>query len=297
MTYEDLLKSSNWVQNLSTSYFDTLGAKVLIFKLDKEDTKLNPIYNEEIDGRKYLRPFEIKSIYKTNPFDFNFDNTIPSETEGSLSFYFNFNAMVRTIEKLKNATSELKITANDTGWTISKSSETLYLINQKYSDDPITFDLRKYETISELSQALTNTNYFVTNIGGDDYSNCIPNFRETKLNKSILLKTFNSEFKNIGNTIEQGDLIYITTINALFEVTSAFPVNNTIYRYVNWQCNAQRTFSYVEYEKLKTYQYGFGMDENYDIASNDVSIKVEDTSDYNIATDAQIQAIIDNYKD
>ena len=44
MTYEDLLKSSNWVQNINETYFESLGAKVLVFKLDKEDTKLNPIF-------------------------------------------------------------------------------------------------------------------------------------------------------------------------------------------------------------------------------------------------------------
>ena len=295
MTYEELLKSSDWVQNTSASYFESLGAKVLVFKLDKEDTKLNPIYNEEIDGRKYLRPFEIKSIYKTNPFEFKFDNTLPYETDGSLMFYFNFNSMVKTMEKLKNATSEIKITTGNSDWSISKSNNKIYLINYKYSDDPIAFDLNTYATISELSRALSETNIFICDTAGDDYSTCIPNFKETKISNSILLKTFNSEFKNAGNTIEQGDLIYIPTINALYEVTSAYPVNNTIYRYVNWQCNAQRTFTYVEYEKLKTYQYGFGLDDSISTISRDVSIKTDDSSEYTVATDAQIQAIIDSY--
>ena len=90
-------------------------------------------------------------------------------------------------------------------------------------------------------------------------NSCLTCWFKEYIFQSILLKTFNSEFKNVTNTIEEGDLIYITTINALYEVTSAYPVNNTIYRYMNWQCNAQRTFSYVEYEKLKTYKYGFGL--------------------------------------
>ena len=90
-------------------------------------------------------------------------------------------------------------------------------------------------------------------------------------------------------------MIYITTINALYEVTSAYPVNNTIYRYINWQCNAQRTFTYVEYEKLKTYKYGFGLDESTATINNDVSIKNEDTMNYNIATDEQIESIINNF--
>lgn len=261
MTYEDLLKSSSWVQNMSASYFESLGAKVLVFKLDKTDTKLNPIYNEEIDGRKYLRPFEIKAVYKTNPFSFSFDNTIPSETEGSLNFYFNFNTMARTMEALKRATSELKVTANNLGWRISKQGKLIYLENKSSSEDPLEFNVEEYATISELAQAIQDTGHFKTVCGGDDYSSCIPDFKPVDLSKSVILKTFNSEFKNCGNTIEQGDLIYVLPINALFEVTSAYPVNNTIYRYVNWQCNAQRTFSYVEYDRLKTYRYGFDVDE------------------------------------
>lgn len=295
MTYEDLMKSSDWVKNMSASYFETAGANVFVFKLDKEDTKLNPIYNEEIDGRKYLRPFETKSIYKTNPFSFNFDNTIPSETEGNLNFYFNFDNMVRTIESLKKATSEIKITANEIGWSVWKTGNILCFYNKELGQNTLTFDLNEYQTISELAKVLTGTELFRCKFAGDDYTSCIPNFKETKLAKSILLKTFNSEFKNVTNTIEEGDLIYITTINALYEVTSAYPVNNTIYRYMNWQCNAQRTFSYVEYEKLKTYKYGFGLDESISTINNDVSIKNEDTANYNIATDEQIEDIINDF--
>ena len=295
MTYEDLMKSSDWVKNMSASYFESAGADVLIFKLDKSNTKLNPIYNEEIDGRKYLRPYETKSIYKTNPFNFNFDNTLPSETEGSLNFYFNFETMVRTIDSLKKATSEIKITAVETGWSMWKSGDVLSFYNKSLKTGTLDFDLKQYQTISELSQALTNTQLFICKTSGDDYTNCIPSFKETKLAKSILLKTFNSEFGNVSNYIEEGDLIYITTINALYEVTSAYPVNNTIYRYMNWQCNAQRTFSYVEYEKLKTYRYGFGLDNSITTVNNDVSIKNEDTANYNIATDEQIEDIINDF--
>lgn len=295
MTYEDLMKSSDWVKNMSASYFESAGANVLVFKLDKSNTKLNPIYNEEIDGRKYLRPYETKSIYKTNPFNFSFDNTIPSETEGNLNFYFNFESMVRTIESLKKATSEIKITAIENGWSIWKRGDIISFYNKNLGTGSLDFDLKQYQTVSELSRAITDTELFVCKISGDDYSNCIPSFKEIKLSKSILLKTFNSEFGNVKNYIEEGDLIYITTINALYEVTSAYPVNNTIYRYMNWQCNAQRTFSYVEYEKLKTYKYGFGLDTSISTVNNDVSIKNENTTDYKIATDDQINAIIDNY--
>lgn len=268
MTYEDLLKSSEWVQNMSSSYFESLGAKVLVFKLDKADTKLNPIYNEEINGRKYLRPFEIKAIYKTDPFSFSFDNTIPSETEGDLNFYFNFNIMARTLEALKRATSELQITALEKGWNISKYGSKIYLENNSLAskeldefDGTFEFDTDRYATISELSAAINENEHFTATFGGDDYSSCIPNFKPTKMSNSIVLKTFNSEFKNCGNTIEQGDLIYVVTLNALYEVTSAYPVNNTIYRYVNWQCKAQRTFSYVEYDRLKTYRYGLDIED------------------------------------
>ena len=297
MTYEDLLSSNEWVKTMNASYFKSAGAKVFIFKLDKKGTRLNPIYNEEIDGRKYLRPFEISAIYRTNPFNFSFDNTIPSETEGNLNFYFNFESMVRTLGSLKKATSELKITAVEPGWSIWKNGSVLSLYNKNLGEDILTYDLNKFQTISELSSALTNTNIFVCKTAGDDYSACIPNFKETKMSNSILLKTFNSDFNNVNNIIEEGDLIYIVTTNALYEVTSAYPVNNTFYRYMNWQCNAQRTFSYIEYKKLKTYKYGFAVTDTIGSeVTDDVVIKSDDTVDYKIATDEQIESIIENYK-
>lgn len=237
-----------------SSYINQLGPIVLVFKLDKKVTKLNPIYNEEIDGRVYLRPFEIHCIYKTNPFTFSINQDgILSETDGNLNFYFNFDSMVQTINSLKQAASTIKITSNQE-WKINKEGNVINLFKVG-TGDSYYIKLDKYPTTRELANYLESIG-FTVEYDFDDLSACIPDFKQTNIKKSITLKTFNREYNNVENIVDQGDLIYIPTTNALYEVNSAYPVNNTFYKYTNWQCNATRTYSYVEYEKLKSYEYG-----------------------------------------
>lgn len=254
MDYTDLLNSADYFNNMISSYINQLGPIVLVFKLDKKSTKLNLIYNEEIDGRVYLRPFELHCIYKTNPFSFNISSDgMLSETDGNIVFYFNFNSMVQTINGIKQSASSLKLKSNEE-WEISKSGDFIDLIKistkQKYSAD-----IKKYVTLKELTGFFESLG-FETSLDFDDLSACIPDFKKTKIKYALTLKTFNTEYKNVNEIVDQGDLIYIPTTNALYEVNSAYPVNNTVYKYTNWQCNTTRTYSYVNYEKLKSYEYG-----------------------------------------
>lgn len=259
MNYEDLLNSQPYVNTLSATYFNSVAPKVVVFKLDKKETKLNPIYNEEIDGRIYLRGFQIPSVYKTNPFNWNFSDTLPTETENSLMFYFNFTSMVQTIHSLKDAACTITIKPIENGWSVLKENNHIkfYKKNETTIED---INLDNITTLSELATYLNSTNKFTCTIDDDDYTTCIPDFKEIDIKGSVLLKTFNREFKNVQDVIEQGDLIYIPTTNALYEVNSAYPTNNAMYKYITWQCNATRTFAYVEYERLKNYQYGFNID-------------------------------------
>lgn len=256
MNYEDLLKSNSYMNSMSASYFNSVAPIVQVFKLAKDEMKLNPIYNEELGStRKYLRPYELHSVYKTNQFSWSFDNTIPKEVDNDLIFYFNFNSMVQTANSLKQSACTLKISAIEDGWRISKSNDCirLYKIN---SIDELMVDLNTYTTLDEVAQFLNLSGKFMCLHDDDDYSKAIPDFKECEIRGSIILKTFNLGFKDVTNTIDQGDLIYIPTTNALYEVNSAYPTNNTMYKYITWECNATRTHAYVNYEALKAYKFG-----------------------------------------
>ena len=216
-----------------SSYINELGPIVLVFKLDKKATKLNPIYNEEIEGRVYLRPFELHCIYKTNPFSFSINNDgILSETDGSLMFYFNFDSMVQTINSIKQNAASLKISSTSQ-WYISKGNGAISLFRAG-TDESYDIPLASYPTLKELGSYLEGLGFKVT-YDFDDLSACIPDFKQTKIAPSVTLKTFNREYQNVDNIVEQGDLIYIPTTNALYEVNSAYPVNNTVYKYICMQ--------------------------------------------------------------
>lgn len=257
MDYQNLLLGSqDYINSLDSGYINTYGTTVLVFKLDKEGTILNPIYNEEIDGRKYMRPFEMKCLYKSNPFDFVIKDGLPSETDGKLLFTFNFTSMVQTINSLKNQACMVTIMPPDESgkWSVRKCDGKITFFKAG-TDIEIDIDVSKYDTLSLMKEGLERLGFYLE-YDDDDYTACIPDFDETKISGSILLKTFNDEFKNVSNVVDQGDLIFIPSIMALYEVNAAFPVNNTMYKYMNWRAEGSRTFAYVNYDQLKKYRYG-----------------------------------------
>lgn len=268
MTYQDIINNSSYFNELSSNFINNYGASVLVYALDKKATKLHPIYGSELSpGRTYLRPFEIKCIYKTDPFNFSFDGTIPSETDGPLSFTFSFNSMVQTIHELKESCSHFSIipkVANDE-WNIEKQGTVMKLyrannINDVSDTIEYKYDLNTHSLLS-LKQAIESTGKFNVKFDTDDFASAIPSFKKTKMvGSGITLKTRNPEFKNIGDVIEEGFLIYINSINALYEVNAAYPTGN-IGGYQFWTCKATRTFAYVNYDRLKAYKYGLGIDQ------------------------------------
>lgn len=269
MTYQDIINDSSYFNNLSSNFINNYGASVLVYALDKKATKLHPIYCSELSpGRVYLRPFEMKCIYKTDPFNFSFDGTIPSETDGGpLMFNFSFNSMVQTIHELKDACSHFTIVPknNTDEWNVEKQGEILkiYRANKiltQADTNEYVYELNTHSLLS-LKTAIESTNKFTVSFDTDDFASAIPSFKKVKMYGSgITLKTRNPEFKNIGDVIEEGFLIYIEPINALYEVNAAYPSGN-ISGYQFWTCKATRTFAYVNYERLKSYKYGLGVNQ------------------------------------
>lgn len=258
MNYDDVKKSASYFNTLSASYFNSVAPLVYVFKLDKTATKMNPIYNEEIGGRMYCRPFELRSVYKTDPFSFSMADGNPSETEGNLEFIFNFDSMAQTIDSLKTgATSSIKITvkSGNGDWETYKQGNMISLLKIGTTTQYFV-NTDTYGTLHDIATYLNSTGIFECTISDDDYSKCIPDYNTTKIIGSIILKTFNLEFRNVSNIVDLGDLIYITGTNSLYEITAAFPVNNAGFKYICWKATGQRTFAYVNYEKLKAYRYG-----------------------------------------
>lgn len=257
MNYEDVKQANDWVSYLNEHYIENVGgAPVFVFKLDKKATKIDPLYGEEIGGRIYLRPFKIKAIHLINPFEFMFkDNVIGEYENETKSFNFNLTQVVQKMKSLKTKPlSTLQISSDDKH-SIEKKNDIITLFNNGITVRK--FDLNIYQTIEEFGTVLS-TYIPVSMSGEDDYSRNIQNFNETNFSGStLLLKTFNKEYKNCSDVIEEGDLIYVEDNNVLYEVTNAQVAGNFGWKYQMWNVKCDKSYPYVEYNKLKSKIYGF----------------------------------------
>lgn len=258
MNQEDIKQSAEWFSLMNESYLENVGgASVFVFKLDKTITKIDPLYGEEIKGRIYLRPFRIKALHLTNPFEFMFQDNLIGESESNVkSFNFNFNDMVKTLYSLKNnPMSQLYITGTGT-WELEKKSDKIYLYKNKLIED--TLMISSYQTITSVKDRLnTHTGLTIEMSGQDDFTRNLPNFSRTDFsNSQLLLKTYNQEYKNCSDIVENGDLILVEEQMRLYEVVSAQPAGNFGWKYQMWNVKCDIAYPYVEFSKLKSQVYG-----------------------------------------
>ena len=258
MNYEDLKKSAGWYELLNQSYVENIGgAPVFVFKLDKVATKVDPLYGEEIGGRIYLRPFEIKAIHLVNPFEFMFQDNLIGEIESNTkSFNFNFNQMVQTLYNLKNKPISIIHVTSTSPVGIEKKNGMIHFYNQGIVVDSIS--ISEVYTMSALVNELNLISGTTATLEGmDDFTRNLPDFPRIDFeNVELLLKTFNQEYKNCSDVIENGDLLLVEDQMRLYEVTSAQPAGNYGWKYQMWNVKCDTAYPYVEFNKLKSQVYG-----------------------------------------
>jgi hypothetical protein len=97
--------------------------------------------------------------------------------------------------------------------------------------------------------------------GEDDFTRNLPNFPRTEFsNSQLLLKTYNQEYKNCSDIVENGDLILVEEQMRLYEVVSAQPAGNFGWKYQMWNVKCDVAYPYVEFSKLKSQVYGIKND-------------------------------------
>jgi hypothetical protein len=257
MNYEDVKQANEWISMMNEYYLENIGGvPVFVFKLDKKATKIDPLYGEEIDGRIYLRPFKIEALHLVNPFEFMFRDNLIGEFESEVkNFNFNLNQMVQKMKALKEEPLSMLYISSDGNHEIEKNNKQIVL----YEDGLIAekLDLNIFQTVEEVGTKLAE--HLTVEISeNDDYSRNIPNFNKTNFSGStMLLKTFNREYRNCSDVIEKGDLIYTEDNNVLYEVTSSQVAGNFGWKYHMWNVKCDKSYPYVEYNKLKSKIYGF----------------------------------------
>lgn len=265
--YSDHINSNTSLQYMANQHdkaIETSGRKAYIFPLDTRETELSNVYKEEKHGRVYLPHYTQRALYKTNSFIIQLNNENYKETEDALEMEFNFQRMVHNIHKLKSNTAgrltiinnskiPLKIEINDK-FTVKNNIQILY--EKKIEGTVYNFiDTVKKETKlvdfiyigdSEELIFLDKVNFQI-----------LPRRKyEIELNNSI--------YKNIGDVINEGDVI-VTDRNRLYQVVGAYPKNDNYGQYIAWMVKLELMNlakadglpnDYVEL--IKANQYGFG---------------------------------------
>lgn len=230
--YYDMLKSAGSAQYfsyLNDKYIEMSGPTLRVFKLDKKSTVLDDLYGFEQTSRIYLPPFDIKALYKTNPWEMLLDDSPVVEREENMGFIVNLNKMVAIMRGLKDRhVSEIQITYSSNlpynVPAIEKANNQLIL----YVNSVIvnTINLSVYRSIKTLSQQINNTSGFSAVFDINDEVGNIDDFeRKSFRGETLLLSTRNRAFDNCTEVIEMGDLI-LTDKWRLYEVKQANPAGD-----------------------------------------------------------------------
>lgn len=264
--YTDNLQSNAYTQFIADQHdkaVETTGRKTYVFKLDKVETKLSEVYQEETNGRIYLPYFEQRGIYKTNNFVSQLGVKNFTETEENLEIEYDFGRMVHIISELKkntagkltikNISSEpLEIEINDKKLIVRNFRQILYEVN---------LDNKIYKFVNTVNkQNLINLTYSGDNelaVFTDKIMIKLKPRREYELNMN------NSIYKNVSDVITHGDAI-VTDRGRAYQVVGAYPRNDIYGRYINWNVQCElinlakldgMPSEFVEF--IKNNQYGF----------------------------------------
>lgn len=264
--YTDNLQNNAYTQFIADQHdkaVETTGRKTYVFKLDKVETKLSEVYQEETNGRIYLPYFEQRGIYKTNNFVSQLGVKNFTETEENLEIEYDFGRMVHIISELKkntagkltikNISSEpLEIEINDKKLIVRNFRQILYEVN---------LDNKIYKFVNTVNkQNLINLTYSGDNelaVFTDKIMIKLKPRREYELNMN------NSIYKNVSDVITHGDAI-VTDRGRAYQVVGAYPRNDIYGRYINWNVQCElinlakldgMPSEFVEF--IKNNQYGF----------------------------------------
>jgi hypothetical protein len=232
---------SDWVSYLNDSYIEAYGPELLVFKLDKKETKIHPIYGEERKSRVYLPPFKMKVVHLDNSFR-NVLNLEPYRTVEDKEFTFQVNVqrMVSIHSDLRNKNKAiLSVEYNGSGIPkISKLNGQILLV---VGGTTQIVDIATNNTLVKVRDKIATFSGWISILTGEnDLSRNIPDFEE----KNILQTVFNLEirdsvYSNITDSIENGDVV-MSNKYIFYEVMDVRPSGNIGWEYSTFNIVAQR---------------------------------------------------------
>ena len=94
--------SSKWASFMNNNYMNLTAPKIKIFKLDKKQTVIDPLYHSDDGTRIYLQPFELNAYHLDLRWTQLLGPLPYQESEEPMSFIINFDNMVNEIKKIKD---------------------------------------------------------------------------------------------------------------------------------------------------------------------------------------------------
>jgi len=224
-------------------YINFSAQSIKVFKLDKSRTNIDNVYMEEQFERIYLTPFTIRAFHLDNTWKQMLGGLMPyREEEDNIQFVLNFENMVQTIRDLASShTSEIVISYSGIGNpTAVKANGNLNFYVNGSMVGTFTVTNANYNTTYKLANAISSLPYFTVILNGSsDISSNLVDFSAVSFkNKSILIYSPSTQYANVTDVIEYGDLI-LTNKWRLYEVINANPGGNMAWDYVTYvlSCN------------------------------------------------------------
>jgi hypothetical protein len=232
-----------WVNFINNAYINFAAQSIKVFKLDKVQTPNDKVYMEEQFSRIYLHPFTIRAFHLDNTWKQMLGGILPyREEEDNIKFTLNFENMVQTIRGLRYShTSEIIVSYTGAGNpTAQKSNGTLNFYVNGTIVGTYSVSNSNYNTTIKLANAIASLpNFSVTLNGNSDLSANLVDFANVSFkNQSIMIFSWNPEYKNLTDVIEYGDAI-LTNKWRLYEVVNANPSGDMGWDWVQYTltCN------------------------------------------------------------
>jgi hypothetical protein len=245
VNYSELLKDTKYSQYfsyLNDKYFELNAPKLRIFKLDKQTTNIHDLYGFEQNSRIYLPLFELRGIYKTNPWELLMDSSSISEKEDPITFVVNLDRMVSTIRELKtNHISEIIIQYTNTApyntpGIKKENNQLIFYVNRNIIS---TIDLTTYRSVKSVVTQINNITDFTASFTINDEINNINDFEyKTFKGQSLLIYSLDHTYDNCTDVIEMGDLI-LTDKWRLYEVKFAKPGGDFGWNWATYEMKAE----------------------------------------------------------
>jgi hypothetical protein len=247
------------------TYINIAAPLLQVFKLHKDNTRVDTLYGEESSSRIYMPPIEIRGFHFDNAWAQLLGPFGTTEQEENIVFVFNFDDMVQRIRARKDIhITDMLISYTGSGVPSVAKTSTNFILKVNGTtvvnfsvNDPLRNTTKK---LGESIHALDDFN--VSLIGRNDASTNLVNFSETYFQGSALnVYTLDQSFYQASDIIEAGDAI-LTNKWRLYEVMNANPSGNFGWDWITYSvsCKLARLDQVSlpgEYEnEIARHQYG-----------------------------------------